>query len=80
MKLIPYSSLLVSTCLSASIALAQNDAEEILVVANRIEQSSNSVMAATTVIDKDSIRRSFAQNLAELLAVVPGMQFSQSGG
>lgn len=80
MKYLPYSSLVVGICLSASIALAQNETEEIIVVANKIEQSSNAVMAATTVIDKESIRRSSAQNLAELLAGVPGMQFSPSGG
>lgn len=80
MKLLAYSSLVVGTCLSASIALAQNETEEIVVVANRIEQLSNAVMAATTVINRESIRRSSAQNLAELLAGVPGMQFSPSGG
>ena len=80
MKLLTYSSLLVGSCFSASIAQAQTSTEEVIVVANRIEQANNTVMAATTVIDRESIRRSAAQNLAELLAGVPGMQFSPAGG
>ena len=84
MKLLRNSSLVVGVCLSASLAQAQTPRgtgpEEIIVAANRVEQSIGTVLAATTVIDKDSIRRSSAQNLAELLAGVPGMQFSPAGG
>ena len=84
MKLLKNSSLVVGVCLSASLAQAQTPRgtgpEEIIVAANRVEQSIGTVLAATTVIDKDSIRRSSAQNLAELLAGVPGMQFSPAGG
>ena len=54
--------------------------EEIIVAANRLGQSLSTVLAATTVIDKETIRQSQAQNLAGLLAGVPGMQFSPSGG
>ena len=84
MKLLKNSSLVVGVCLSASLAQAQTPRgtgpEEIIVAANRVEQSIGTVLAATTVIDKDRIRRSSAQNLAELLAGVPGMQFSPAGG
>ena len=84
MKLLRNSSLVVGVCLSTSLAQAQTSRgtgpEEIIVAANRVEQSIGTVLAATTVIDKDSIRRSSAQNLAELLAGVPGMQFSPAGG
>ncbi len=84
MKLLKNSSLVVGVCLSASLAQAQTPRgtgpEEIIVAANRVGQSIGTVLAATTVIDKDSIRRSSAQNLAELLAGVPGMQFSPAGG
>lgn len=76
------SSLLVGVCLSVSLAQAQGDSapEEIIVAANRLEQSLSTVLAATTIIDKEAIRQSSAQNLAGLLAGVPGMQFSPSGG
>ena len=84
MKLLKNSSLVVGVCLSASLAQAQTSRgtgpEEIIVAANRVEQSIGTVLAATTVIDKDSIRGSSAQNFAELLAGVPGMQFSPAGG
>jgi vitamin B12 transporter len=84
MKSIKNSSFLLGVCLSASVAQAQSasDAapEEIIVAANRLEQSLSTVLAATTVIDKEAIRQSSAQNLAGLLAGVPGMQFSPAGG
>ena len=80
MKILPYPSLIVGLCLFAPVALAQNEPQEIVVIANRLQQPANAVMASVTVIDKDSIRRSLAQNLAELLSGVPGMQFAPSGG
>jgi vitamin B12 transporter len=86
MKSLTNSLFLAGVFLSASLAQtqaqAQSDAapEEIIVAANRLEQSLSAVLAATTVIDKEAIRQSQAQNLAGLLAGVPGMQFSPSGG
>lgn len=86
MKALTNSSLLVGVflCTAAMQAQAQapdtNAPKEIIVAANRIEQSLSTVLAATTVIDKDAIRQSSAQNLAGLLTAVPGMQFSSSGG
>lgn len=84
MKLVTNSSLAVGVCLATSVVQAQtgSDAtvEEIIVAANRIEQPLDTVLAATTVINKEAIRRTSAQNLAGLLASVPGMQFSPSGG
>jgi len=84
MKLVTNSSFLVGVCLSTSLvqaqALGDSAPEEIIVAANRLEQSLSTVLAATTVIDKETIRQSQAQTLAGLLAGVPGMQFSPSGG
>ena len=88
MKLLANSSFLVGVFLSACVlpiqvqAQTSNDSavEEIIVAANRIGQSLSTVLAATTVIDKEAIRQSQAQNLAGLLAGVPGMHFSPSGG
>lgn len=84
MKHLTNSSFLVGVCLSVSTVQAQaqgdNAPEEIIVAANRLEQSLSTVLAATTVIDKETIRQSSAQNLAGLLAGVPGMQFSPAGG
>ena len=84
MKLILNPSLLAGVCLGMSLAHAQapgdTTPEEIIVAANRLEQSLTAVLAATTVIDKETIQQSSAQSLAGLLASVPGMQFSPSGG
>lgn len=80
MKLLPYPSLMVGLCLFTPMALAQNEPQEIVVIANQLRQPANAVMAAVTVIDKDSIRQTLAQNLTELLSGVPGMQFAPSGG
>lgn len=84
MKLILNPSLLVSACLGMSLVQAQTPRDttpaEIIVAANRLEQSLTAVLAATTVIDKETIQQSSAQSLAGLLASVPGMQFSPSGG
>ncbi len=80
MKPVTNLSLLLGVSLSASVAQAQNEPEEIIVAANRLEQSVSTVMAANTVVDRESILASSTQNLAELLAGVPGMQFSPAGG
>jgi len=84
MKLLQNSSLLVGACLVVSVAQAQTTGgsapEEIIVAANRLEQPLSSVLVAATIINKEAIRQSQAQNLAGLLAGVPGMQFSPSGG
>lgn len=84
MKLILNPALLASVCLGMSLVQAQaprdTTPEEIIVAANRLEQSLTAVLAATTVIDKETIQQSSAQSLAGLLASVPGMQFSPSGG
>lgn len=84
MKLILNPSLLAGVCLGMSLVHAQaprdTTPEEIIVAANRLEQSLTAVLAATTVIDKETIQQSSAQSLAGLLASVPGMQFSPSGG
>lgn len=88
MKLLENPSFLAGICLSACVVQTQVQAqtsddsapEEIIVAANRIEQSLSTVLAATTIIDKETIRQSQAQNLAGLLAGVPGMQFSPAGG
>lgn len=61
-------------------ASIQDSSQEILVTANRLPQPANVVMAATTVIDRETIRRSLAQNLVDLLSGLPGMQLAASGG
>lgn len=80
MKRFTRSIAVLGLCLGSASLYSQDASEEIVVVANRITQPVNGVMAATTVIDRDAIRQSLAQSLAELLSGVPGMQLAPSGG
>jgi len=80
MILLSRSPLLLGLCLLAPVAVGQNTTQEIVVTANRLQQANDTVMAATTIIDKESIRKSSAQSLAELLSGVAGMQFAPAGG
>jgi len=61
-------------------AIAQTNLEEIVVTANRLEQSTDALMVATTVITRQEIEASMAQNLTELLLGKAGIQMAQSGG
>lgn len=59
---------------------ADSDPAEIIVSANRLSQPADIVMAGTTIIDRDAIRASLAQNMVDLLSGLPGMQLAPSGG
>jgi vitamin B12 transporter len=83
MKSLPVSLLAVNFLLYPISSFAQQEAieaQEIIISANKIPQAVDSVMAATSILDRESIRNSQAQNLAELLSGQAGMQFTQSGG
>ena len=77
---------LISACATLLIGanaipvVAQNNLEVISVTANRLEQSTDTLMAATTVISRQEIDASLAQNLNELLLGKAGVQMAQSGG
>ncbi len=80
MKSLHLSLISVGFCLCSTPGLTQDATQEILVSANRLSQSANVVMAATTVIDRDAIRNSLARNLVDLLSGLPGMQLAPAGG
>ena len=80
MKSFPLSLFVASFALCSTSGFSQTSSQEILVTANRVPQPANVIMAATTVIDRETIRRSLAQNLVELLSGLPGMQLAPSGG
>lgn len=61
-------------------ATAQSNLEQMVITANRLEQSVDSLMAATTVITRQEIESSMAQNLNDLLLGTAGIQMVQSGG
>ncbi len=84
MKLLSISLLSLSLFFLSISALAQElipeAPQEIVISANRVPQATNVVMAATSIIDRDTIRASQAQSLIELLSGQAGMQLAQAGG
>lgn len=55
-------------------------ADETVVTASRILQPQNAVIADTTVITSEEIRRAGAQSLIELLQAQPGVEINNNGG
>ncbi len=71
----------IATLLAAPAALAQSPAAQAVVVtANRTPQPLSTVLADLSVVDRDSIERSGAVGVADLLARLPGIAISRSGG
>ena len=66
-----------------AIALAQSAApalSETVVTANRVEQPLSDLLADVSIIDRDTIERSGANGVADLLARLPGIQIVRNGG
>jgi len=85
MKSLALSLIAVNFCLYSISGIAQQEPnraelQEIIITANRVPQSVDAVMAATTIINRETIRNSQSQSLIELLSGQPGMQLAQSGG
>ncbi len=64
------------------LALSQSAPEvmETVVIATRVPQPLANLVADVTVLDRDTIERSGAVGLAEVLARVPGIELSRNGG
>lgn len=74
---------LVSTaaCLAPFAVHAQGStADQIVITANRAPQRISSVLADVSVVDRSEIEKSGAQNVAEVLARLPGIEFVGYGG
>ena len=78
-KSLPTSLLVMSLCITSLSGNAQEDLQEVLITANRLPQTTNTVMTATKIIDRKAIKSSQAQSLIELLSGQPGMHLAQSG-
>lgn len=83
------SCLLATACAVVAIAIpsaatAQGAppaaADPIFVTANRLPQPLSSVLADVSVLTRDDIERAGAADVADLLARLPGVEFSRSGG
>src|SRR5687767_2319030 len=76
------SSVAALPCLVAFVCLpvAADDLETVVVTANRVPQSQDATLAATTVITREEITARQARSIEDLLAGVEGITISNSGG
>jgi vitamin B12 transporter len=70
----------LSAALLACQAQGQTQLDTVVVTASRSEQPLRTVTADMTVIDAETIARSGATGVADLLAQVPGVQVNRNGG
>lgn len=70
---------LLAASLSVS-ALADPRLAPVVVTASRTQQSLDKTLAATSVLTREDIEHSQARSLHELLAGMPGIQLTNSGG
>lgn len=54
--------------------------ERVVITANRTPQPLSSVLGDISVVERDEIQRSGAYGVADLLARLPGIEFSRNGG
>ncbi|PWW46252.1 vitamin B12 transporter [Melaminivora alkalimesophila] len=68
----------------APVLLAQNlrapALDEVVVTATRVEQPLSDVLADVTIVDRETIERSGATGLADVLARLPGIEMARNGG
>lgn len=60
--------------------VADESVETVVVTANGYEQPIDQVLSQVSVISREQIEQSPAQNLAGLLVSIPGVQITQTGG
>ena len=69
------------TALAAGPAAAADAAQDpVVVTASRMPERVSALAAEVTVIDRAMLDRSTGRTLVEVLAMVPGLQFSSNGG
>lgn len=54
--------------------------QTVVVTANRVPEALSSVLADVSVVDRETIENSGATNVADVLAKLPGVEFSRTGG
>ncbi|MCC6633359.1 MAG: TonB-dependent receptor [Gammaproteobacteria bacterium] len=63
-----------------SLAVAAGDLTEVVVTANRVPESLDAALAATTVLTSDQIQSRQARSIEDLLQGVEGLSIGNSGG
>ncbi len=54
--------------------------DTVVITATRVEQTLNEVVSDVSVVERDTIERSGATTVADLLSRTPGVEFSRNGG
>lgn len=75
----PVSATAALSLLPAATAMATS-LDEVVVSATRYEQKLSEALADITIIDRESIERSGAAAIEDVLAKVPGIQITRNGG
>ncbi len=73
-------SLVGITVIHPSLAAENITLDDIVVTASRVQQSRSSVVGDVTVIDRETIERSGAGSLTDILRAQPGVQIITNGG
>ncbi|MGV6851981.1 MAG: TonB-dependent receptor domain-containing protein [bacterium] len=74
------SASLFSTAFAAKTVDGQSVQEPIVVTANRAEQNILDVLASITIVDRDDIEQSGAQDILALLSQQAGLDIARTGG
>lgn len=77
----PVCAALLPCAAAAQTLLAQAPSlDTVVITATRVEQTLNEVVSDVSVVERDTIERSGATTVADLLARTPGVEFSRNGG
>lgn len=77
----PVSRSTLIACLSAlTFPIGSHAEDTVVVTANRTPQPVSRVLADVSIVDRESIERSGATAVADLLARLPGIEFARNGG
>lgn len=77
----PVCAALLPCAAAAQTLLAQAPSlDTVVITATRVEQTLNEVVSDVSVVERDTIERSGATTVADLLSRTPGVEFSRNGG
>ncbi|MEQ4779398.1 TonB-dependent vitamin B12 receptor BtuB [Providencia huaxiensis] len=80
-KSLPLSAAALAVlCATSFLASANNQADQVVVSANRFEQPISSILAPVTVVTREDIDHWQSNTVIDVLRRLPGVDISQSGG
>ncbi|MBQ0269636.1 TonB-dependent vitamin B12 receptor BtuB [Providencia huaxiensis] len=80
-KSLPLSAAALAVlCATSSLASANNQADQVVVSANRFEQPISSILAPVTVVTREDIDHWQSNTIIDVLRRLPGVDIAQNGG